>query len=290
MISKRGRASPPVDRPTPKRRPTVPRRRKYTARTADRHLLYQMSVQAPENEIHFLDRVYRKSFGRRPLSLREDFCGTGLLCREWVDSHKKREAVGLDLDPEVLDWGRRNNLEPLGKDAARMGLIEKDVRDAREPTSDIICAFNFSYWVFKDRADMVRYFQSARASLGPEGLFVCDLLGGPDAQCILEERKSMRGFKYVWDQEIFNPIDHHMRCAIHFEFPDGTKLKRAFTYDWRLWTAAEIRDCLAEAGFSNSEIYWEGTDHETMEGNGIFTRRSRVQNEQAWIAYLVAFP
>ena len=171
-----------------------------------------------------------------------------------------------------------------------MELAQRDVLACCEPRSDVVCAFNFSYWVFKTRSELLRYFESALASIGPEGLFVCDLLGGPDAQCVLEERKRMPGFKYVWDQVSFNPIDHHFFCAIHFEFPDGTRLNRAFTYDWRLWTAAEIGDCLREAGFSRSEIYWEGTDKESGEGNGIFTRRSKVHNEQAWIAYLVAFP
>ncbi len=268
----------------------MPRRPKYTAKTADRHALYEMSVQAPENEVHFLDRVFRKTYRRRPLSLREDFCGTGLLCRHWVESHKKRTAVGLDLDPEVIEWGRRNNLGQLGKAQERARLLREDVLEAKEPLSEIICAFNFSYWVFKERSQLLRYFESARAALAREGMFVCDLLGGPDAQCLLEERKSMPGFKYVWDQEEFNPIDHSLKCAIHFDFPDGSRVRRAFTYDWRLWSAAEIRDCLADAGFSKSEIYWEGTDKRTMSGNGIFTRRSKVQNEQAWVAYLVALP
>ncbi len=266
------------------------KRPKYTARTADPHLLYQISVQAPENDVHFLNRVYKNTYGRRPLSLREDFCGTALLCREWVGSHRKRTAVGVDLDEEVLAWGRRHNAEPLGSDAHRIELRKADVRKVNDLETEIIVAFNFSYWIFTERQEMVRYLKAARRSLQKEGLFVCDILGGPDAQCTLEERKTMPGFKYVWEQESFNPIDHLMRCAIHFEFPDGSRMRKAFTYSWRLWSAAEMKDCLAEAGFSRSEVYWEGTCRETMEGNGIFTRRPKVENEQAWVSYIVAFP
>ncbi|MFW5878829.1 MAG: class I SAM-dependent methyltransferase, partial [Myxococcota bacterium] len=204
----------------------MPKRKKYTARLADKHELYQMSVQCPENEIHFLDRVFKKTYGRRPLSLREDFCGTGLLCAEWVKSHRHRTAVGLDLDPAVLEWGRVHNLAPLGEHASRMKLERADVLKARGHGTDLICAFNFSYWVFKKRTELVRYFRGARASLGPEGLFVLDLLGGPDAQCTLEESKTLPGFKYLWEQATFNPIDHHMTCAIHFSFPDGSRLRR----------------------------------------------------------------
>jgi len=41
-----------------------------------------------------------------PKRLREDFCGTGLFSCAWVKSAADREAVGVDLDPEVLAWSR----------------------------------------------------------------------------------------------------------------------------------------------------------------------------------------
>ena len=44
-----------------------------------------------------------------------------------------------------------------------------------------------------------------------------------------------------------NPITHATTCHIHFKFPDGSKLKKAFTYEWRLWTAPEIRELLLVA-------------------------------------------
>ena len=47
---------------------------------------------------------------------------------------------------------------------------------------------------------------------------------------------------------------------IHFEFTNGSRLKRAFTYEWRLWTLPEIRELLGEAGFSRSTVYWEDRD------------------------------
>ena len=62
-----------------------------------------------------------------------------------------------------------------------------------------------------------------------------------------------------------------MLCHIHFSFPDGSKIKKAFTYDWRLWTLPEIRELLLEAGFQRATVYWEGTNEETEEGDGEFT-------------------
>ena len=61
-----------------------------------------------------------------------------------------------------------------------------------------------------------------------------------------------------------------MRCHIHFKFPDGSRIKNAFSYDWRLWTLPEVQELLAEAGFDRITVYWQGTDEETGEANGEF--------------------
>jgi hypothetical protein len=65
-------------------------------------------------------------------------------------------------------------------------------------------------------------------------------------------------------------------------------MKRAFTYHWRLYSLPEIQDCLREAGFSNVTVYWEGTNHKTGEGNGVFKPSRRGEACAGWIAYLVA--
>ncbi|MCA9297734.1 MAG: hypothetical protein KDA28_01630, partial [Phycisphaerales bacterium] len=55
-----------------------------TAKTADRHILYQESVQNVEAEIDFVDEQFRKRRGRHARRLREDFCGTANTSCEWV--------------------------------------------------------------------------------------------------------------------------------------------------------------------------------------------------------------
>ncbi len=42
----------------------------------DRHILYERSVQCPEADIRFFDRMYKERNGAPPRVLREDFCGT----------------------------------------------------------------------------------------------------------------------------------------------------------------------------------------------------------------------
>ena len=82
-------------------------------------------------------------------------------------------------------------------------------------------------------------------------------------------------------------MTHYIRCHIHFKFPDGSKIKKAFTYEWRLWSAPEIRELLAEAGFSKSTVYWEGDDDDGG-GNGEFSPEAKGEADLAWIAYIVA--
>src|SRR5687767_13145156 len=90
-----------------------------SARTADRYVLYQQSVQDPPVDIALVDRVRARAGLRAAKSLREDFCGTALLCAEWVKSRPDRTAVGVDLHAPTQEWGRRHNLEPLGAAARR---------------------------------------------------------------------------------------------------------------------------------------------------------------------------
>ena len=258
-----------------------------TARTADRHELYELSVQCPEADVRFINRVYKRTWGKEPESLMEDFCGTAMLCAEWIGSRPGRTAVGVDLDADVLASGRERHLVPLGEDAQRVRLLQQDVCEVTRPKVHVRVGFNFSYCIFHERKDLLRYFRAARASMKREGLFFIDLHGGPEAASVLEEKKKVDGFTYVWDQ--FNPIDHHTVCHIHFRFSDGTRIEKAFTYDWRLWTMPELRDVLLEAGFSEAECYWEGTTDDG-EGNGIFRRTRKATNDPSWIAYLVARP
>ena len=94
--------------------------------------------------------------------------------------------------------------------------------------------------------------------------------------------------RFMWEQEQFNAVDHHIRCHIHFR-RGATQRRRAFTYDWRLWTLPELRELLAQAGFKSSAAYIEGWDEGRDEGNGVFRRSARFDNDLSWVAYVVAY-
>lgn len=260
------------------------------AEQADIHELYEQSVQNVEHEVEFLQTTFRELRGRTAHRLREDFCGTAAASCEWVRQGEAFQAIGVDIDPSVLDWGRKNRIGRLpAEDRARVSLIESDVMTVETPPVDLLAAFNFSYFIFDTRDKLRTYFQRAREALADDGLFFIDLFGGGEAHEETREKTKFKelGFTYIWDQAEFHPVTHYMRCHIHFKFKDGSKLKKAFTYEWRLWSAPELRELLEEAGFRKSTLYWEGED-EDGEGNGEFTPDDKGEADLAWIAYIVA--
>jgi hypothetical protein len=257
-----------------------------TARNADRHDLYQRAVQDVETEGRFLSGTFERIAGRKAASLREDFCGTALLCAEWVKK-RDRTAVGVDLDPEALAWGVEHNLAPLGSRASSLRLLRQDVRAPCRGRFDVSVALNFSYFVFRTRDDLRGYFAGVRRSMAADGIFVLDAYGGYQSWGCRTERRKLRGFTYVWEQSRVDPIDHSVVNHIHFEFTNGSRIRRAFTYHWRLWTLPEIQELLAEAGFSRSAVYWEDRDA-NGDGIGRYRARTHVAQEPAWVAYIIA--
>lgn len=263
-------------------------RKVFTRKGADKHELYQLSVQAPDHEIGFMHDAYKKRFKKVPLSLREDFCGTALLCGHWVKSNPARTATGVDISRDTLDWGISHNIEPLGDAKARVTLWCRDVRDPGKERFDIINALNFSYWVFRTRDEMRGYFATVRKSLNRQGMFLLDAYGGWDAgQPMREPRKIAAGFNYIWDQNSFDPISGSVVNHIHFEFKDGSKYERAFTYEWRFWTLPEITELLTEAGFRDVSVHWDVAPDDAEEEYKIL---SSAPNQPGWLCYITATP
>ena len=260
------------------------------ADSADRHYLYEQSVQGVEHEAEFLADTYKEIRGREATLLREDFCGTANAACEWVKVNESHRAICVDLDADVLAYARDKHVAALSPDAQqRITLINGDVLTEETEPADILAAFNFSYFTFKTREQLRRYFTAARGAIKDDGLFFLDIYGGSDAYQELEEETEYDDFTYVWDQASYDPVTGDYLCYIHFRFADGSELTRAFTYHWRLWSVPEVRELLAEAGFSSSKVYWEGTD-EDGEGDGVFTPVETGEADEAFVSYIVARP
>lgn len=258
---------------------------------ADRHALYERSVQDVETEVRLLKEFYYRARKRQARSLREDFSGTAGLACSWVKSNPYHHAVAVDNDPEVLDWGRRHHFERLKPgQQKRIRLVQADVRKAPRGPFDLIVALNFSYWLFRDRRTLREYFSTVRGALGRDGLFIIDAYGGADARRTLRERRTFGSFTYIWHQAAFDPVTGNILCHIHFKFRDGSRLNQAFSYEWRLWTLPELRELLLEAGFARTRVLWQGTDEKSGEGNGEYHVVERGDADPAWIAYIEADP
>jgi len=264
----------------------------------DPFALYEASVLSVDFDLDLIERVYRAARGRNFTRLREDFCGTAALACAWVHRKLTHTAIGVDNDPRVLAWARRHHLARMRGAADRVTLARHDVRRVTQSPVDVIVALNFSYWVFHERDELRRYFASARRSLRKGGMLVVNAFGGTESIDVLEGRRRIRtsqgpdglripGFTYVWEHESFNPVDHRIRCAIHFRLASGRWMRRAFRYDWRLWTLPEIREVMREAGFRDAHVYAQGWDETRDQGDGRFRRTESFENQAGWLAYVV---
>lgn len=230
----------------------------------DKHALYRTSVQDTAAIADFLPRLYRRAYKSAPLRLREDFSGTFALAAEWVARGPKNTAVAIDNASAPLRYGERHYLRPLPPAAQkRLKVQQRDVLagPALAP-ADVACALNFSYCVFHERNDLRAYLLRCRRAFGKRGVFLLDCFPGIEVAGAVETEFHFPDFVYFWEQESFDPITRRGRFAMHFQRPGEERRNRVFRYDWRLWTAPELRDLLEEVGFRTVEAYSAGGDVE----------------------------
>lgn len=293
-------------------------RTRKPAKVLNKHDYYEAAVQEPEAEIDFMLQAFKAFKRPKPVTMREDFCGTAINSIDWVKAGKHNRAIGVDLDKALLrDVASRRIAERLDDEQRqRINIIPGDVLSpelrAEHLRADAILALNFSYWVFKQRAVMLEYFANVRAALKRDGLFILDFFGGSDVLVELEERRRVRrhgGFTYIWDQHRYDPVSGDYQCKIHFEFPSpraragvadkGTKrrkapdlrppIRNAFSYPWRLWTIPELRDILADAGFKRAEVFTERENARGV-GTGFWQITKSVPADLSFVCYIVAEP
>lgn len=266
-------------------------KKKQNSPLPSKYALYELSVQSPDVHAEWLEKVYLEITRKNARSIREDFCGTFKTACEWVKRHPKNMAMGLDLDPEPLDYGRENHLSQLNEhQKARVQILQKDVLHPTSTRVDLITAGNFSFCIFKKRDILLKYFKSCQASLKKGGLLILELAGGPGMITPMREKKEVffdrkRKFVYTWHQKSYDPITHDALYSIHFKLWNGRVMNDQFVYDWRLWSIPEVRDALSEAGFSETIVYWE-TSHKGK-GTGEYVRMENGDNAFAWVAYVM---
>ncbi|MBO9668754.1 MAG: class I SAM-dependent methyltransferase, partial [Bdellovibrio sp.] len=182
----------------------------------DKYELYHKAVQSAENDVVFIQKTYKELKGKAPRIFREDFCGTFALSTEWIKLNPKHQAIGVDLDPEPIAYGKANYLAKLRPEQQRrMKAVEGNVMDPNLGKADIIAAMNFSYFCFKQRWLLKQYFANAYKTLNKDGIFLVDVFGGSQCYDAIEDAIKHKDFTYYWDQTNFDPVTNNAVFHIH---------------------------------------------------------------------------
>ncbi len=250
--------------------------------TLNRFDLYELCVTEPQRLARFIAAAH----GRTPKILREDFSGTGALCRAWPQAVSGGRAIAVDLDAQALARAK----------SAGVRTLRADVRRARVK-ADVIAATNFPLGYWHTRRELLAYLRLTRFRLRPHGIFVADTYGGSDAWRTRRVTRRLRGPRgervvYTWEQRRADPFTARVLDVLSFRvtvsgrtraFPD------AFVYDWRLWNVPELRDAMLEAGFRSVEVHDRLGD--AIDDRGVLHVRPVGPDEpidDPFVAYLVA--
>jgi SAM-dependent methyltransferase len=237
----------------------------------------------------------RALHGGAARTLREDFCGSAAAAIRWIrDGRSDARAIGVDLDRAALARASRAARDHGVSDA--LTLLCADCLDTpdREP-SDIVWVGNFSVGYLHTRADLMRYLRASRERLdkGHRGVLALDTYGGAGAFRLggLERTHPGRGsetIRYAWRHEEADALTGMVTNSISFRVEVGGEIvaeyPRAFVYRWRLWSIAELRDAMREAGFASTEVY---SDVRVATGDAPSAARTEDLGED-WIVVVAA--
>ena len=267
--------------------------------------LYRYAVQHPEAEVNFLERAYMHYFDdTRPTLLREDFAGTCAISGAWVELDEDNRALAVEIDEDTAIWADHTLFDTINTRAEDVIILVDDVMNVIEPNVDIVASMNFSTLIYHNHHDLLSYLQHVRKCLEDNGIFVMDVFGGQDATTIGKQERDLSlphginlanngdskesKLKYIWEQRAYDQYSHKIDCRIHFKLSNGTCIKNAFVYDWKLWSLKEIQATMIEAGFELAEVWLDDFDEETGLSNGFYSPAKEYPTRKDWVAYIVA--
>lgn len=260
--------------------------------------LYRLSVQHPLAEVAFIERVWDhyhpgQAGPGEPLLLREDFAGSCATAVAWVQSDPERQAMAVELDTPTAEWAA-NRWAGCPRCGADLHIVVEDVMAVPEPETDVTLALNFSALIYHDEASLLNYLRHARQCLTDDGLLILDLFGidpakktGEQSQTINPDDPGISPFTYTWEQRAFDPATRRIDCRIHFMLADGTELRDAFVYDWRLWEMGTVLRLMRDAGFAHTEAWGPSEPNSGGPTDGRFAPLSSPPPAGEWVCYLV---
>jgi len=258
--------------------------------------LYEQAVQHPVAEATLLAKLARSARRGEPAErFREDFAGTAAIAAAWVRLAPEHQALGVERHGPTHRWSVRRHAELLEDRPGDLLLVEADVHAVASPKVDLVAALNFSVMELHDHAALVGYLRHARRSLRPGGVVVVDLFGGPGAMRASTQRREVEvdeagpveRFGYRWVQHGWEAATGRVRCWIDFDLPGGAERRRAFRYDWRLWSPADVVEAMRAAGLGEATIWSDRYDARAGVSDGRYRPARQVGVREDFLAYVV---
>jgi SAM-dependent methyltransferase len=175
-------------------------------------------------------------------------CGFGRMTLEFA--RRGFAVTGVDITESYLKTAREDAIyENLD-----IEFVREDVRDFKRPHFfDLAVNLYISFGYFADPLDDKKFIQNACESLKSGGTLIIDTLGKEIAvrDFVESEWFEKAGFLVLTEYEALDSWGSLKNRWILIK--DGRQIERTFTQ--RLYSAAELRALLFEAGFAEVEIY-----------------------------------
>lgn len=176
-------------------------------------------------------------------------CGPG---RHSVEFARRGFVVtGVDRTPFLLAEAKAQAADP----DFEIEWVEEDMRRFVRPGAfDLAVNLFTSFGYFDDKNEDLRVLRNVHESLRPGGTFVIDVIG---KECLARVFRPMiasdgpDGRILVQRHEIF---DDWSRIRNEWILVDGDRVHR-FAFHHTVYSAQELKDLLAEAGFSALTVY-----------------------------------
>ncbi|WP_010258357.1 class I SAM-dependent methyltransferase [Treponema primitia] len=179
-------------------------------------------------------------------------CGFGRIALELA--RRGFSVTGVDITETYLNTGR----EDAAYEKLDIEFIQQDVRVFKQPNAfDLALNLYISFGYFDDPKDDLLFAKNARESLKPGGSFIIETLGKEIAVRDFVETEWFERAGYTVLTE-YAPVDSWAGLKNRWILiKNGERIEKTFIQ--RLYSAAELRQLLFDAGFRAVELYgsWE---------------------------------
>jgi len=184
-------------------------------------------------------------------------CGFGRISAEL--SRMGYAVTGVDITESYLRTAR----EEAAYENLEIEYIHSDAREfTRSDFFDVALNLYNSFGYFTDQSDDLRIARNACNSLKKGGSFIIDIYGKEITvrDFVEAEWFERAGFTVLTEYKVSDSWTFLYNRWILIK--DGIKIEKIFSY--RLYSAAELRSLLLEAGFSKVDIYggWDGCPYD----------------------------